>query len=369
MRSVVLIGSRAADPAGSAAVRHALHRALPNHDLVEPSGSAGPRLGTVDGVVVAGPSPEDVAAALARGALVASRQRVPLACVGLPAGPGGRVRRSMVRAASARAQLFLAADGTAASWFRAAGVPGPIRVAADPAWLALDRTLVPAGAPAPARPGPRNGTAGPPGAAGLPAADGAGRGDDVTVVVDGRLSPQAERALAAGLVTLARAGRPIRLVPWGGPGSPDPGAASRLLLAVLGAVPGGATKTAAPATLAEAAETFSQAYAVVTTRHRAAQAAAAAGTPVVGIGTDPTVTATVKLLGQPVVHPDDDLSESLPVTVERLGAAPPPVGQTVAAQTRRAEAALRLLRLVIEPDAVAAADIDPLPMEPAPWLS
>jgi hypothetical protein len=189
----------------------------------------------------------------------------------------------------------------------------------------------------------------------------------VVVVLDGRLPRLVERSLGAALVTVARAGRPVRLVPWCGANSADAAMASRLARAINADVPASASVEPGPATMSDAAVLCSDAHAVVTFRYRGVHAAAAAGVPVVGTGADPRTAVLATRLGQPVVAPID-LPTSLPITLERIGPGSVPSRGAVQGETDRAQAGMRLLRLVFEPDAVGAAEVDHLPLVPVPWL-
>lgn len=400
MPSVLLAGLSPSDPAGSRAVRDAVRHALPNHHVRDLSAIASTRLWAAArqsaGVVVAGAA---LGPRLHPGpalALLAGTVRRPLSFVGVSAPPlDAALAGAAARWALAGASLLLPADDRSVAHLAQAGVPTPMRVTADPAWLALagDGAQDPAAVAPPAYAGHPDGR------------DGADhpsrhrpRGESVVVVVDGRVAAPVDLALLRALITVARTGRRVRLLPWAGshsglrpghtrpsssspsitgPGdilSPDQTLAAKLARAVDGVVPGGAAEEPAPLSLSEAAALMADAHAVVAMRHRALHAAAAAGVPAVAVavttatGTaDPRLTALARRLDQPVLEAED-LVTALPVTLERLAPASAAVPEVVAEEMARARAGLRLLRLVLEPDAVPPAAVENLPLVPVPWL-
>lgn len=342
MPSVLLGGLRASDPAGSRAIRDAVMYGLPNHDVIDLS--APPDLTSLyscarrsAGIVMAGaafgPPPRAAAMAVVLSALA----RRPIAFVGVGTGPlDGARAAALARFVAARAHLLLLGDAVSASHLAAAGVPTPMRVSADPAWLALT-------------PEPRR------------------RGESVVAVLDASVTGRVERSLGMALVTAARAGRPVRLVPWCGAGSPDAAMASRLVRLINAEVPSAAGVEPVPVTLSDMARLCTGAHAVVALRYAAVLAAAAAGVPVVGVGADPRIYGLAAHLRQPVVDPVE-LETALPITLERIGPASLPAPSVVQEEVDRARAGIRLLRLVFEPGAVGAAELDHLPLVPVPWL-
>lgn len=344
MPSVVLAGLQASDPPGSGAVREAVRRGLPNHDVLEAATSGemrslfrGARSG--DAVIVAGANLPSSLPALASAASVSSACRCILACVGLGSEPlRGVASATLARHLLARAELLLVDDEQSAANLAAAGLPTPLRVAADPAWMALAVEQ-----------------------------DPPVQGESVAVVVDGRSAPAVESSLAAALVTVARAGRQVRIVPWCRADPAEASLVSRLVLTVLSAVPFGAVKEQAPRSLPEAAAWFAGCHAVVAMRRRAVNAAAAAGVPAIAVPGEAGVASAASRLGQPTVHPEE-LVAGLPVAIERIADRGRVSRETVMEEIGRAAAGLTLLRLVLEPDAVAPAEIDHLPLVPVPWL-
>lgn len=342
MSSVLLAGLCGSDPAGSRAVTEAIDRGLPGHEIVRADRAPGAESLVREArrcaaVVMAGTAIGSTASSLRVAALASAAGHRPLACVGLSVDPVRRASTAtLARRALGRAALLLLADEQSAEHLAATGMPLPLRVAADPAWLALTP------APRPEAPG-----------------------EHIVVVINSRVGWHLERALAAALVTVARAGRQVRLVGWQDPGGGDEEMVSRLVLNVLAEVPNGAVKEAAPLSLSEAAARFADAHAVVALRRRAVYASAAAGVPVVAVPAEPGLAAAASRLGQVILG--RNLTTALPVAVERVRRDVVPA-RPVGAEIDRAEAGVRLLRLLLEPEAVSAADVDHVPLVPVPWL-
>lgn len=343
MPSILLAGRRGADPAGSHAVLEAASRALPNHEVRLSTGSGGARARLEAArrsacVVVAGESLTPSIGAVAAAVVAARMVRRPVVLLGIGCGPIETTRSaSVARWVVGRADLMLLSDEGSAAHLAAVGVPTPMRVAADPAWVALRGF------------------------------DAVGQGGDSTLVVlDGHGGPAVEKGLASALSEMARRGQLIRLLPWTGPGTADAAMAARLHAVVARC--GSVTVEPAPATLPEAAAMCAAGRAVVALRDRAILAAAAAGVPVVGVGKEPRMAALGRRLGQTVITPAA-LAAALPEAVQRIRPSSAPSPSTVKEEMVRAEAGLRLLRLVLEPDAVGAAELDDLPLVPVPWLS
>lgn len=342
MPGVLLSGLSAADPAGSRAVRDAVAGGLPNHQPRDMGAypDAPARLSAARhaaAVIVTGtPFPWTGASAAAMAAMAGR----PLIVLGAASGPlPGPAAHLAVRRTVRQARLLVLADEQSAGHLAAAGAPTPLRVGADPAWLGVADVVADTVA-------------------------GGVRGESVAVALDGSIAPPVERALVDALVTIAGTGRRIRLVPWHPADRPM---ASRLARMVRLANSGGAEIEPQPETLGEAAACFAGAHAVVAFRHRAVHAAAAASVPVVGIATDWRASGLAVHLGQHAVAPFE-LPRALPVTLERLGPAATPDRAAVRDEIERALAAMRLLRLVVEPDAVPAVEVDRLPLVPVPWL-
>ncbi len=383
MHSVLLAGPSGSDPVGRRAVGDAVRAALPGCDIVDADRSGPPRR-LLDaarrsaGLVAAGsclstspaPSPDPAAAPSAPGdrsmsslsggpyrrsplagpasgrgpsvatmAVLSGAARRPLAVVGLTTGPlERRSARIMSRRVVRRPDLLLMGDEQSAGHLAAAGAPLPLRVAADPAWAVLAPPAAPAGA-----------------------------GDSVIVVLDGRVTPAVEDALAAGLEGLAQTGQPIRLMPWSASGTGDGAISWRLARRLRASVSARVEVETVPARLQEAAERMSGARLVVSLRYRALQAAAAAGVPAAGVAVEGRIAALAARMGQPVVR-TDELAWSLAGVLERTpsGSAP---AHLVAEEVARARAGLDLMRLVMEPSEVGADEVNCLPLVPVPWLS
>ncbi len=383
MHSVLLAGPSGSDPVGRRAVGDAVRAALPGCHVID-ADRAGPPRRLLDTarrsawLVAAGsclntspaPSPDPAAAPSAPGdrslpsasgrthrrsllagpasgrtpsvatmAVLSGAARRPLAVVGLTTGPLERLSaRIMTRRVVRRPDLLLMGDEQSAGHLAAAGAPLPLRVAADPAWAVL--------AP-PAGPG--------------------GPGESVIVVVDGRVTPAVEDALAAGLEGLARAGQPIRLMPWSASGTGDGASSWRLARRLRASVSAPVEVEAVPGRIQEAAERMSGARLVVALRYRALHAAAAAGVPAAGVAVEGRIAALAARLGQPVVR-TDQLARSLPEVLDGTPSGPAPA-HLVAEEMGRARAGLDLMRLVMEPSEVGADEVNCLPLVPVPWLS
>ncbi|MGH9083934.1 MAG: polysaccharide pyruvyl transferase family protein [Acidimicrobiales bacterium] len=246
--------------------------------------------------------------------------------------------RRLARSLARRADLLVLRDVASAALLSDMGVPAPLRVGADLAWLTLDPVgrALGAGAPSPI---------------GVAISHLAGdRG-----LLD---------RLADGLRPLASRGHPIEIEPWQGSRrlGPDGRAAAHLARA-LG---DGASVVQPPHDLTEAAARSATRGAVVALRFHAAVAAAAAGTPFVGVAHEPKLGALAVRLGQPQLAVDDP-SAAVTAAVDRalLGDGPEP--EAVAAERRRAEATVELLGVLLggTGEAHRLVDLDLVP-EPTP---
>ncbi len=359
MRSVLLAGPTSSDPAGRRAVLQAVQSVLPARKVLEvtsptPTRSVLDRARSSDGIVFAGvplhrlyPRAEGRRAvgtsplrSLATAAAVAAAARRPLAAIGVTTGPVlGRPARQTVSRVVRRPDLLLIGDEESAGHLAAAGVPGPLRVAADPAWAAL-----------------------------LPSIRPATPGDAVVVVVDGRVGRKVEADLGAGLAAAARAGHRIRVLPWAGPGCGDGAMSWRLTRQLRSASPVPVEVETVPHDLGEAADRFAGARVVVALRYRAIHAAAATGVPVIGVAVEARIPALAGRLGQPVLGPDR-LASGLPVLIDQASPGTGPRPADVRAEVGRARTGLNLLRLMLDPSAVGAEELNCLPLVPVPWLS
>lgn len=343
MRSVLLAGPPGTDPAGRRAVHDALSTALPDTEIVDANGLGGVGLlGAARrsaGVVVAGLPLGARPAGVAAMTILSGALRRPLAVIGLNSGPvESPVGRLLSGRAARRPDLLLLGDEQSVGHLADAGAPLPLRVAADPAWAVLD----------------------------VPAAR-SGTGEHVTVVVDGRINAAYEAELGAALDVVARAGHPVRLMPWADEETGD----RRLALRLAGrsaARPARVEVEAIPASLGEASERMTGSRIVVALRYRALHAAAAAGVPAVAVNLEPRMAALATQLGSAVLEPTG-LSRTLASHVAAAGPASAAGPERVGAEIARARAGLNLVRLVLDPADVEAADLNCLPLVPVPWLS
>jgi polysaccharide pyruvyl transferase WcaK-like protein len=339
------------DPLGEQALEWAFRAALPGY---EPLPSAdGPLRAALsspgleaDAMVIAGRelcspdrrTPLGAAAVPAVGSVKSlfGGQKV-FALVGVSAGTTSRLSdRWVARQLVKRADLVLLSDSDSATSLAHAGVPVPLRVSSDPAWMAL---------------GAVNSSYGP--------------GHSVLVVLDGTAGPWIEAGLTIGLAELIRAGVDVCLLPWSLP--LDRQFAERLSQR-LSAIRSGSVELLPVATdLPQVAEHMSEALAVVSLRYRALQAAAAAGAPAVAIPVESRIEALAGRLGQICLFPAE-LGGSLLAAVRRAAETAAPSPALVKEEVARAEAGLALLRLVLEKGDLDTADLEGLPLAPQAWL-
>jgi polysaccharide pyruvyl transferase WcaK-like protein len=245
--------------------------------------------------------------------------------------------RRLARSLARRADLLVLRDGASAALLNEMGVPAPLRVGADLAWLTLD----PVG---------RAPDAGAPPPIGVAISHLAGdRG-----LLD---------RLAEGLRPLASRGHPIEVEPWQGSRrlGPDGRAAAHLARAMGGR----ASVVPPPRDLTEAAARSAALGAVIALRFHAAVAAAATGTPFVGVAHEPKLGALADRLRQPQLDVHDPPT-AVTAAVDRALLGGPDL-HAVAAERRRAEATVELLGLLLAGtgDADRLVDLDLVP-EPTP---
>lgn len=269
-----------------------------------------------DGVVVAGGDllGDDPASArdrrLARVALLAGRARgIPTVLLGV--GVAGRARPHVDAALVRGSDLVVLRDVESASVLASAGVPAPLRVAADPAW-AVVRELDCGGSDA-----------------------GAGA-NGLAVVVDGRLGREHAASLAACLTAVER---PPRVVPW------RIDHADRSFAEVVARRCEGELLEP-PAHLADVAHALAGASLVVTHRAHGAIAAAASGRRLLAVGARPEVAGVARALGQPHV-PAHATAPVLQRAIVRAGTGSPPAAATVDALAARVDDSLALARTVL----------------------
>jgi len=355
MPSVLLPGVNGRDPVSERALVGAFRSALEGHELVEsPAGPVRASLSALgrhaDAVVLAGC---DLFAGTSYGPAMAAaltspvhgpvtkgsnRFRRPLALVGVSAGvPMRPSERWAARRLVRRADLVLLSDGDSASRLAGAGVPSPMRVAADPAWLSL-----------------------------VPASSGPVSTRSVLVALDANVEQSVKLELFLGLNELGAQGVRVDLLPWAGLGTSDFAFAERLALDLR--AQGRLADIIPPAgDLAGVTESMAEPGAVVALRYRAIHAAAAAGVPVVGIAVENRIRALTRRLGQ-VCLPRAEFGASLASTVLNAADSSAPSPAVVKEEVARAEAGLALLRLVLEHGDLETADLEGLPLAPDPWL-
>lgn len=364
MTDVLLVGAFGQRNPGDDALLAAFRAALPGVTLTATAAEAH---GAVEGVRLVPPgSPARVAAALRRsdalvvgggtvfktlpphtgrrphdllrrGLLLTRAARLggrPVALVGVGVGAlGDRGARALARRLAATADLLVVRDAVSAEALVDLGVPGPVRVGADPAW-----TL-----PAPAAGGPRDGV--------LVVVSHHAGGDEVL------------RITAESLATLGLA---VRVAPWQvGAGARDDLDAARTLRRELGARGLDATVLPPPADLAEATGQAAAARVVVTGRFHGIVAAALAGVPSVALDHERKLGALSAALAQPAVPPAgpaEALAQAVRDALARGPASPAAVGR----QRDLAEDSFRLLRLLVSGGrSLADEDVPALPYVPA----
>ncbi len=355
MPSVLLPGVTGRDPVGERALVGAFRSALEGHELLaSPASPVRASLSArgrhADAVVLTGcdvfagaAHVPAMAAALTSPVAGPFTRRVdgfrrPLALVGVSAGvPMRPTERWAARRLVRRADLVLLSDDDSASRLAGAGVPAPMRVAADPAWLSL-----------------------------VPATSGPASTRSVLVALDASVKPSVQLDLFLGLNELGAHGVRVHLLPWAGWGTADFAFAERLALDLGGQ--GRMADIVPPAEdLAGVSELMSDAGAVVALRYRAIHAAAAAGVPVVGIAVETRIRALTRRLGQ-ISLPAEEFGASLASTVLHAADSSAPSPAVVKEEVARAEAGLALLRLVLEHGDLETADLEGLPLAPDPWL-
>lgn len=354
MPSLVLGGCRDSDPVGERALRAAFAASLPDYEII--SGQPAPLRALMSeggrracGLVVAGEelTPVSTGRRAAAGMTLghatwlmglSHAARKPIAFLGVSVGGApSRLDRSLSRQLVRWSDLLLVSDEESAEPLASARAAVPVRVAADPAWLGFG-----------------------------PAGEVRAGGENVTVVVDGRVKPPVEMGLLSGLAAIAGQGMRIKLLPWAGRDSGDAEMTYRVAEQLRGqrcAV----EITPSPVTLEDACHTFEDAGVVVTMRYRAVHAAAAVGVPIVGVGTEARITAMTRRLDQRSIAPAS-LAVALPSAITASANGPAPSPAAVKDEITRAEAGFSLLRLVLERGDTEIWQVDGLPLAPDPWL-
>lgn len=219
--------------------------------------------------------------------------------------------------------LLILRDPATADVLTAAGAPGPFRVAADPAWCAIDTHV----APARQRAG-------------------------VMVILDADAlvrTPARAARLTAACDRLAAGGLPISLAPWrvGLTGADD----LDLARAVVAGMSVGARARVLlpPADLAETQAEAARAQVVLGLRRHALIVAASVGTPAVAVAEDHETASLARRLGQ-VPLPADAAPAVIAAAVSAAIDHRPSGPGAVARERAAAHEAFRLLRLLLEAD-------------------
>ena len=266
-----------------------------------------------------------------------------VALMGVGAEPlDGMVARRLSRFVVRRSALTVLRDEESAAELAAAGVPGPFRVGADPAWTLLG----PAGhGPAP-------------------------QAQRVLVIPSGLAVADDGRdgmivRLAATLDRLRAEGVEIVVQPW--QRATTEGDGDETLVAQVARAVHGGVDTLPPATsFVDAAVAMGEMGAVLTFRFHGLVAAAAAGVPAVAIGHEGKLRGLARRLGQrraPAAFAPERLAVQLGEALTCDGPSPSVVKEEIA----RAEEGFRLLRIVLGDDTTAEADtLGTLPLSPWP---
>jgi polysaccharide pyruvyl transferase WcaK-like protein len=267
----------------------------------------------------------------------AARRR-PVAMIGVGAAEILHpANRQMARSIARSAALLVLRDAESAGLLVGMGVPGPLRVGADLAWLAS--------APPESKPG----------------LDVAPIGVAVSHLAgdEGLID-----RLVHALRPIVQAGRTVELEPW--QGSPRLGPDGRIAVHIARELGDGATVVPPPADLAEAIQRMAGRSALVAMRFHAAVAAAEAGTPFAAVAHEPKLAAIAARTGQATIEVDDP-APIITAILELTMVGPPPDAAAVAEEHRRAEATADLLGLVLSGDGNAGslAHLDLVP-EPLP---
>lgn len=260
----------------------------------------------------------------------ASLTRRPVAMLGVGTGDmSGRVPTVMARRLVRGSDLLVLRDEDSGHALVRAGIPGPLRVGADPSWVLFQP-------PQASRPG----------------------GGERVLVVPSRLAT-GRRGAADAFDRLVRAlkavlahGLRVELCSLEQPHTElsrrlEPAPRDDELVGRLAERLGaGATVRPTPVNLPGAVETLRDAAAVLTFRFHGLIAAGAAGTPTLAVAHEPKLAALARRLGQRTAPVDFDagrLARTLVETVDSPGPAPAAVKHEIA----KAEEGFRLLRMLL----------------------
>lgn len=257
---------------------------------------------------------------------------VPVAVIGasidsVPGSIAGRTLRQLARMAG----LVIVRDRHSARALVKAGVPAPVRVGPDPAWVLL------ADSPNPQTERPRAVVAG----------EGrALRSDDLRTIISG-LQPAADDGLT------------VQVQPW----EPGPRWASYPRSHPT-SLPGPVEWLREPSSLRSAASAFTDAQLVVATDYPALMAAAAAQVRTVAVSRDPALVAAAHDLGIRAMGLSVPPARLQGEVRAALDADDPVSGDVAAARIDGARSGLSLLRMVVsrghdEPVSVAGLQLEP----------
>ncbi len=258
----------------------------------------------------------------------ASGHRRPVAILGVGAAAvTSRAASAFTRQIVRRSRLLVLGDEESAAVLVGAGVPGPLRVGADPSWVLLQPPLSAHG------------------------------GGDSVLVVPPRLAPAGREELQVDrLVATTRhlvgAGMSVELRAWERACTPGRTGRERgprhdtLVAAVAEQAGRGVRVGPTPASLSDAVEVMRHVAAVVTYRFHGLVAAGAAGAPTVAVAHEPKLGELAARLGQPAVQPGVD-PPTLAQTVLATAAAGGPDPSAVKHEIAKADEGFRLLRVVL----------------------
>ncbi|MCU1495863.1 MAG: Polysaccharide pyruvyl transferase [Acidimicrobiaceae bacterium] len=273
----------------------------------------------------------------------ASALRRPVAMVGVGAADlVGRPARALSGVVVRHADLLVLRDEESASELVRAGVTGPFRVGADPAWVLLEppEQCVSAGSTVLV----------------VPCALATGRDGWEGMV--GRLGAAIERMVVAGLE--------VRLQSWQTSPTKAHQDDSAIIAALTRRLGSKVEVLATPRSLREAADSMGGFSAVLSFRFHGLVAASAAGIPTVAVAHEPKLAGLARRLGQRSVSAEFD-----PLALAgEIAAASTSGGPSVAAikaEIAKAEEGFRLLRILLARGASVEADtLGALPLSPWP---
>jgi polysaccharide pyruvyl transferase WcaK-like protein len=279
------------------------------------------------------------AAALVSGASIIGR---PVAAVGVGAGDlTGWPTRLLSRVAIGRSRLVILRDEESADRLVEAGLDGPFRVGADPAWSLLS----PPGEARSASHGPV-----------LVVPSHLATGDDGPGALLDRL--------VAVVDDLVESGIRVQLQSWQHGAQAGIVDDDQLVDQVAQRVPP-VTVLPPPASLPEAVAAMEGASAALTFRFHALVAAGAAGVPAVAVNHEAKLTALARRLGQQITSVDYDpalLADQIRSAVQSAG----PSAAAVKEQIDLADEGFRLLRVLLTRGAAGTEQLGALPLVPNP---